>query len=169
MKKFAFILIINIFVNGCAVTRLYDKNEVVLKDANGKILNGQWENDSGISIYIECGPSIYSIMVSPIVPLPPIIPMMGVGKEKTGIRIYSEASKKLVVNSVTISGMLVSPFLRKENTFYSQSNYSIGASCKELSGSTISINILEPEALSLSFFVVDSQSTLKMDFGYLGE
>ena len=168
VRAFLLITVLSLF-SGCALTKLYDENKIILQDEDSQIHIGQWASGTGIFVFIDCDESIYSIMVSPIIPLPPIIPVMGLGDSNTGIRVIAEKNKTLKVKNLHISNLDKKPSIRKINSFDNQSNYTISYRCEELSGKKLHISITEPELIDMSFDLGKTESKLKLFFGYLGE
>lgn len=164
------IILVSLLLSGCAFTSVYDENIIVLRDTDGNEFKGNWDSQSGIRIYIRCSSYGYTAMLSPIIPLPPIIPVMGLGgSSSTDINIFTDEPKKLIVDSVKVAGLDNRPNIFKTNSYQSNANYSIESTCEEMVGGTLEVNIAEPEKLKVSFSIIEINSNLKLGVEYLGD
>lgn len=174
MKPYAHKIIAILFslasVAGCAISMAGTKEKITIE--NHLSNNGIAKNSP---IKFACDAKLYSIMLSVIIPLPPIIPVPNDNKAKLMITMPKGIDVKAFItknNSITESELLhikeQEPHLHRKRLVWI---YPINYSCKNLENSQLRVIITNKESgehKERTYNLKYSNEGLKLNFGYLG-
>ncbi|PHS19828.1 MAG: hypothetical protein COA86_03455 [Kangiella sp.] len=165
MRNLACVFLFSLYLSGCAIS-IAGKDEFIELNYEQKV-----STDSDITIRMSCPGKMYSMMVSVIVPLPPIIPAFWVNEETSSL--YLTAPKKGSPSISFLDGSnnpvkVITTSVREGENFNDASKKDyyiiINKDCADLDGYKLIIVIDEVEVIYLLKYI---EGKIKFAWTYL--
>ena len=182
MRNFLLPLVYMISLSGCAVTEAITEEALLFSDfkeqqADSKMILEPFE-DISLSLEFWCSGIIHSVMLSPLIPLPPIVPAGYMNMKESDLRVDLPVDADTLIDNIDIKnqqGDVIKLFDENDHHIIQNgkilhSIYLMRHDCKELEGGTVEIhgfiykNVLYP---TLKYYL-QYKTKFKIHAGYLG-
>ena len=164
MKKFVLVLITFSFLCGCAFTGIGRNHTVGTIVEPNKNLNNE-------ALTLHCAGTLYSFMLSPIIPLPPVIPAFGaLGNGDAWITFNREFAKENNLTSFKIENSLGKVIYERQLDYNSdEMRYvTLPLKCEDLNNTVLYLNYSNTEKEN-QYSLIYKKGDIEWSWGYLGQ